>query len=230
MGNDKDYDELPEQQVTMNQVVAYNVAYFRKARGLTQEKLGERLEAITGKKWSKATMSAVERSWDGNRVRAFDTDDLFALSQALGYPVPALFLPPTEDGVDVRYLFQNVGQTNVRASYTKSYGTAEELLDQIFVSEDDDYAYPEEQAYTSRLEQAFLFYYGGEPAYLVWGRRPNYVSDPDDTESWGTPEHVAHVRNQVSVMREVLGGLERYARLVETRVDDKAGVDEGREE
>lgn len=79
--------------VTINQVVAYNVARFRKAAGLTQEQLGERLGG-----WTKAAVSAAERSWDGKRIRQFDADTLTSLAMALGLPLFALFLPPDGEG------------------------------------------------------------------------------------------------------------------------------------
>jgi transcriptional regulator with XRE-family HTH domain len=86
--------------VTINQVVAWNMAYFRKAAGLTQEELGERLG------WSKAIVSAAERSWDSsNRVRQFSVDDLLGIAMALVLPLTALFLPPADDGVGRRYVF-----------------------------------------------------------------------------------------------------------------------------
>jgi transcriptional regulator with XRE-family HTH domain len=93
-------DEVPGRHVTINQVIAYNLARWRKLAGLTQDQLGERLGG-----WSNATVSAAERSWDGKRVRQFDADDLVALALALGIPLAALFLPPDDDGAGVRYLF-----------------------------------------------------------------------------------------------------------------------------
>lgn len=79
--------------LTINQVVAYNLARFRKAAGLTQDELGERLGG-----WTKATISAAERSWDGKRMRQFDADTLIALAMALGVPLLAFFLPPEDEG------------------------------------------------------------------------------------------------------------------------------------
>src|SRR5260370_31560685 len=78
--------------VTINQVVAHNVTRFRKAAGLTQEELGERLGG-----WTKAAVSEAERTWDGKRIRQFVADTLAALATALGIPLLALFLPPDQD-------------------------------------------------------------------------------------------------------------------------------------
>ena len=90
---------LPERTVTVNQVVAYNVAFYRKAAGLTQEELGARLGG-----WSAASVSAAERSWDSSRVKKFDADEITAIAAALGVPVIAFFLLPEDDGTAVRYV------------------------------------------------------------------------------------------------------------------------------
>jgi transcriptional regulator with XRE-family HTH domain len=93
-------DDVPGRHVTVNQVVGYNMARWRTAAGITQAELGERLGG-----WSNATVSAAERSWDGKRIRQFTADEIVAIALELGVPVPALFLPPEDDGASVRYLF-----------------------------------------------------------------------------------------------------------------------------
>lgn len=76
------------QSVTANQIVASNIAHYRKAAGLTQAELGARLGI------SAANLSAAERSCNGRRPRNFDAGELLALSLALGVPIPALLMPP----------------------------------------------------------------------------------------------------------------------------------------
>lgn len=83
--------------LTMNGLVAKNMQMGRTIRGLTQEMLGQRLEAITGRPWSKATVSALERTAEGGRARQFDADDLVAIAMALEVPLLFLFKPrPSE--------------------------------------------------------------------------------------------------------------------------------------
>ena len=94
-------DDLPGELKTINQIVAWNIAYYRKAEGLTQEELG----ALTGGR-SKRNVSADERSWDGERTREFSASELAGLAVALDVPIIAFFLPPETDGTDVRYLFR----------------------------------------------------------------------------------------------------------------------------
>jgi transcriptional regulator with XRE-family HTH domain len=93
-------DDVPGHHVTVNQLIAYNMARWRKAAGLTQAELGERIGG-----WSGATVSAAERSWDGKRIRQFTADEIVAIALELGVPVPAMFLPPEGDGAAIRYLF-----------------------------------------------------------------------------------------------------------------------------
>jgi transcriptional regulator with XRE-family HTH domain len=95
-----EYSDLPAQDLTANQVVAWNMTHFRRAAALTQEELGELLG------WSKAIVSAAERSWDGKRIRQFTVDDVAALARAFGIPLAALFLPPEDDGDKKRYVLR----------------------------------------------------------------------------------------------------------------------------
>lgn len=90
--------ELPVRRVTVNELVAYNMAYYRRAADMTQEQLGQKIGG-----WSTASVSAAERSWDGKRVRKFDADELFALAYVLGVPVGALLLPPEDHRAAVNY-------------------------------------------------------------------------------------------------------------------------------
>ena len=80
--------------LTANQIVAYNLARIRKARGLSQDQAADLLEPYIGARWSKAVYSAAERSYDGKRVRQFTADDLVAMAKAFGVPVLYFFLPP----------------------------------------------------------------------------------------------------------------------------------------
>jgi hypothetical protein len=96
-GRPPEPDEVPVAYKTANQIVAWNIAYYRKVAGLTQEELG----TLTGR--SKRNMSADERSWDGSHTREFNAHELVTLATALGLPVAAFFLPPDDDGISVRY-------------------------------------------------------------------------------------------------------------------------------
>jgi hypothetical protein len=92
--------ELPERAITPNMLVAFNMARWRQVSGMTQEQVGERLGG-----WNKTAVSAAERSWDGKRIRQFDADLIASLATMFRVPFPAFFLPPPDDGVNVRYVF-----------------------------------------------------------------------------------------------------------------------------
>jgi transcriptional regulator with XRE-family HTH domain len=100
--NDTEHD-APVRFVTVSQIVARNIAWFRRAAGMTQEQLG----GLLG--WLPSKVSEAERSRNGKRTRQFDAYELVALSLAFGVPLNAFFLPPPDDGHDVRYTFQPPG-------------------------------------------------------------------------------------------------------------------------
>lgn len=100
--NDTEHN-APPRFVTVNQIVARNIAWFRRAAGMTQEQLGSLLG------WPQNKVSEAERSWNGKRTRQFDADELAALSLAFGVPLNAFFLPPPDDGHDARYTFRPPG-------------------------------------------------------------------------------------------------------------------------
>lgn len=105
MGNDEstpgepiDLRKLtPQEAPTINQLVAYNMTRARRSRGWTQQEVAERLEKYTGRPWSKASISAAERAWQGGRPRKFDANELVALSVIFETPV-AYFLLPMQEG------------------------------------------------------------------------------------------------------------------------------------
>jgi hypothetical protein len=80
--------------LTPNQVVAYNLAQARTLRQWTQDEAAERLEPYLGRRWSKATFSAAERSIESDRVRQFDANEIVAFSRGFDLPVSWFFLPP----------------------------------------------------------------------------------------------------------------------------------------
>ena len=83
---------LPIRDVTVNQVVAWNMAWWRKRAGLTQAQLGEKIG------WTNTAVSEAERSWDSGRTREFDAHLMLCVAAALGIPMTALLLPPEDAG------------------------------------------------------------------------------------------------------------------------------------
>lgn len=83
--------------MTPNQVVAWNLQFARAIRGWKQEEAAERLEPYLGKRWSKATYSAAERSIAGKRIREFNANDIVAFARAFELPIAWFFMPPIHD-------------------------------------------------------------------------------------------------------------------------------------
>lgn len=88
----------PPAEVDVNQVVAYNVARARQLRGWTQEEFAERLEPYLGQRLTQASVSAIERAWDGERRRReFDAHEVLFFAMAFDLPMIWFFLPPPGD-------------------------------------------------------------------------------------------------------------------------------------
>jgi transcriptional regulator with XRE-family HTH domain len=83
-----------------NRVVAYNLKEAREARKWKQEEAAERLEQLTGVRWSKVTWSAAEASHTApaERVRIFSVDDLVNFARLFDKPVGWFLVPPPTGG------------------------------------------------------------------------------------------------------------------------------------
>jgi hypothetical protein len=92
---------LAGKRLTPNQVVAYNLRRARRRRQWTQAEAAEELEPYLGERWSVATVSAAEQSFEGKRIRQFDADVVAAFSLAFGFPVAWFFVPPETARVGV---------------------------------------------------------------------------------------------------------------------------------
>lgn len=177
-------DELPERRVTANMVVGYNIAYFRKVAGATQEQLGEPLG------WTKVAVSAAERSWDGKRVRKFDADEILRVAGVFGIPIAALFLPPEDDGEKVRYVIDDGGQDE--------QATMRRLLE-LAMSDPIDSDSPIMQAYEDRLVSAVNTYLDSEAASAVATR----------LKERATEEQLATALREARLSRAALQGFEK---------------------
>ncbi len=87
----------PRPAVDLNQVVAYNIRAARELRGWTQEEFAERLEYYLGTRLTQASVSAIERAWDGDRRREFDAHELLIFAMVFDLPILWFLLPPKGD-------------------------------------------------------------------------------------------------------------------------------------
>ncbi len=87
----------PPPGVDLNQVVAYNVRAARELRGWTQEEFADRLEPYLGTRLTQASVSGIERAWDGERRREFDAHELVVFAMVFDLPILWFLLPPPGD-------------------------------------------------------------------------------------------------------------------------------------
>jgi transcriptional regulator with XRE-family HTH domain len=85
----------------VNAIVSYNVKAARERRGMTQEDVAESLARLTGHRLPQASISAMERGFDGNRRRRFDAHELYLLAVVFNVPIAYFFLPPPNTGAQV---------------------------------------------------------------------------------------------------------------------------------
>lgn len=86
-------------RMDVNAIVSYNVRAIRERRGWTQQMVAERLAVFTGHELPQASISAMERGFDGDRRRRFDAHELYLLAMVFGVPIAYFFLPPPDIGL-----------------------------------------------------------------------------------------------------------------------------------
>lgn len=225
------YWDLPGRHITPNQLVSYNMAYFRKVARLTQAELAARLNAVKGDgkaEWTNASVSAAERSWDGKRIRQFDADALLSLATTLRVPVSAFFLPPEDDGVHERYLMDlpaassggdsecfHMDEILQFACSTSSFTFDDEEDD------DDDRERARSRAvnerYDARARTALGFYMGtayvadsGDSyADVAWG-----TSDGESIDTEMIVEKLERAHRHYESLRQLLGDIEEARELL----------------
>src|SRR5438067_12902483 len=87
----------PDPGVDLNEIVAYNFRAARELRGWTQEETALELERFLGQRLPQASISAIERAYDGDRRREFDAHELLAFALCFELPLFWFFLPPPKD-------------------------------------------------------------------------------------------------------------------------------------
>jgi transcriptional regulator with XRE-family HTH domain len=85
----------------VNAVVSFNLKAIRERRGWTQQSVAERLSRLTGHQLPQASISAMERGFDGERRRRFDAHELYLFSVVFDVPIAYFFVPPPGTGLTV---------------------------------------------------------------------------------------------------------------------------------
>ena len=83
----------------VNAVVSYNLKAIRERRGMTQQAVADGLAGLTGHQLPQASISAMERGFDGERRRRFDAHELYLLSVVFDVPIAYFFIPPPGTGL-----------------------------------------------------------------------------------------------------------------------------------
>ncbi len=83
----------------VNAVDSSNLKAIRERRGMTQQQVAERLAQLTGHQLPQASISAMERGFDGERRRRFDAHELYLLSVVFDVPIAYFFIPPPDTGM-----------------------------------------------------------------------------------------------------------------------------------
>jgi len=193
-------------RVTIDQIIAMNMRQWRRAAGMTQEQLGERLG------WSAANISAAERSAEeGRDRRRFDGDTLAALALTIGVPLHAFFLPPDDDGAGKRYVFtpppgfeENGGEGSMRE------------LTELLVMPDSDDNSRVMQAYRYRFEMAAEQYLDDKWARFVG----QLVRGLETAEARSV--RAAHLRARRAELLKTAGELGDLADAIDPEGDDDA--------
>jgi transcriptional regulator with XRE-family HTH domain len=84
-------------QADLNEIVAYNFRAARELRGWTQDETARALEGLLGQRLPQASISAIERAYEGDRRREFDAQEILAFALAFDLPLIWFFLPPPRD-------------------------------------------------------------------------------------------------------------------------------------
>ena len=109
-------------QADLNQVVAYNFRAAREMRGLTQQETAALMERFTGQRLPQASISAIERAYEGDRRREFDAQEILVFALTFDLPLVWFFLPPPQD---TRRLYGT--SSYVRELYGMALGREDQL-------------------------------------------------------------------------------------------------------
>jgi transcriptional regulator with XRE-family HTH domain len=89
--------EIRPGQADLNEIVAYNFRAARELRGWTQDETAQALEGLLGQRLPQASISAIERAYEGDRRREFDAQEILAFALGFNLPLVWFFLPPPGD-------------------------------------------------------------------------------------------------------------------------------------
>ena len=134
--------------VNLNEVVAYNFRRARELRGLTQDEAAVALEQFLGVRLPQASISALERSFGGDKRREFDAQEILAFASAFDLPLLWFFLPPPKDTRRLQGTSDHVHEL-----YTLALGR-EDQLEELY-TRFRELGMPEPDADDANMERVF---------------------------------------------------------------------------
>lgn len=145
-------------RLDVNAIVSYNIKRIREHQGWTQQSVAERLARLTGHELPQASISAMERGFDGERKRRFDAHELYLLSMVFEVPIVYFFLPPPGTGFG---LLADTGRP-VTELYGNLLGREDQLLPVDARLEEINISNPDE------VDAALAAIFGAETAARNW--------------------------------------------------------------
>lgn len=163
-------DDQQDPRVDVNAVVSFNLKLIRERQGFTQQQVAHRLAMLTGHELPQASISAMERGFDGDRRRRFDAHELYLLSRVFNVPIAYFFLPPAAGDRGPQFLADSDEPLN--SLYVALLGQDDELADVDQRLADIGIDNPEE------ADQALAAVFGADwaasnwhPHFRIWRKR-----------------------------------------------------------
>lgn len=183
-------------RLDVNAVVSYNIKAIRERRGWTQQSVSERLGRLTGHELPQASISAMERGFDGERKRRFDAHELYLLSMVFDVPIAYFFIPPPRTGFG---LLADTGRP-VTELYASLLGQEHQLspfderLEEISISNPDE------------TDAALAAIFGAENAAQNWH---------DSFRTWRRKRLVQMEKQYGDRLDDVAAFLKKFALMIE---------------
>ena len=128
--------EIRPGQADLNEIVAYNFRAARELRGWTQDETARALEGLLGQRLPQASISAIERAYEGDRRREFDAHEILAFALAFDLPLIWFFLPPPKDHRNLHHTTNIVSELyGIVFGQEKQLGPVYDRLRQLGIDE-----------------------------------------------------------------------------------------------